>query len=144
MIRVSVDSVAVVAAGIAFVCVAIAATRLLARRWRVGFILAAGVSLGVALLAGRSVDAAYYPRVLEVVLTSPSTERISLLQLWGRHVHSNGLIGPVGLHLVLWESGYCTNLFSYPSCNTLPEGTEAQGAAKDELFDMSKNPHFQF
>jgi hypothetical protein len=141
MIRISVDPIAVVAAGVAIACVAIAATGFLSKRWRVGLILAAGAFFGAALLASRSVDAAYYPRVLDAVLTSPPTERISLLQLWSRHVHFNGLISPVGLHMVLWESGYCTNLFSYPGCNALPEGNEAQGIAKDELFDMSRKPH---
>ena len=133
------DPPVMVAGGAAAVCLVAGVSGFLSKRTRSVLLIAAvGLSL-VALAAIRVADSAYYPRVLEAVRTSPSAQRENTLALWSQFVRSNGAIGSVALHLVLWQSGYCTNLVSYSNCEALPLGSESQGIAKDELLELSRN-----
>ena len=141
MIRVDfIDPPVVVVAGMAAICLVMGVSGFLTRRWR-NIVLIAAAALSVAGLAAiRVADTAYYPRVLEAVRTGTPAQRDSVVALWSQFVRSNGVISGLALHLVLWRSGYCTNLLSYSNCTPLPEGTESQGIAKDELFEISRKP----
>lgn len=47
------------------------------------------------------------------------------------------MVSSLGLHLFLYQFGYCTNLILLASCKLLPNGKEAQGIAKDILAERS-------
>jgi hypothetical protein len=94
---------------------------------------------GIALIWDtRFVDSSFYPRVLKIVETTTPAEREHLLRRWAGTVGPfEGHISPWGLHPILRELGYCTNLWSYPGCKPLPSGDEGEGIAKDELLILS-------
>ena len=83
-------------------------------------------------------DSSYYPRVLRLVETSPTTQREELLRYWASYTrYGDRMISSVDLHRFLSHFGFCTNLLSRANCVELPVGTEAQGIAKDELAELS-------
>jgi len=100
--------------------------------------VAVAISAIALIWDSRFADSSYYPRVLKIVQTITPAEREHLLRLWAGTVGPlEGHISPWGLHPVLRELGYCTNLWSYAGCKPLPVGDEAQGIAKDELLSLS-------
>jgi len=93
-----------------------------------------GVVLAIGLSGLSLAEDSYYPRVLKIAQTAPPPEREQLLRMWAETVGPNeGFISIWGLHEILNELGYCTNLWALGMCKPLPDGDEAQGIAKDEL-----------
>jgi len=107
------------------------------RAWRAKLYLLSGTCVVIGIAVSDTTDSAYYPRVLEAVNRASPREQAQILSSWAEYSGPNeGFITILGLHHVLWESGYCTNLIHYLGCKPLPTGTEAMGIAKDELHSL--------
>jgi len=107
------------------------------RAWRTRLYFLSGTCVIVCIAVLGTADDAYYPRVLEAVNRAPPQEQAQILSNWAEYSGPiEGFITVIGLHHVLWESGYCTNLLYYPGCKLLPKGTEAMGLAKDDLHSL--------
>jgi len=128
-------------AAASLICLALAIFAVRRKAWRRALLATAlALALPMGLLPFRGVDAEYFPKVLAAVDQSAPDERERLLTLWAKYRYVEGSIGHVGLHQFLRDAGYCSNIeiLATTGCTPLPEGDEAQGIAKDELWLLTE------
>lgn len=110
------------------------------RRRRTPLLIATVVLVALPWILPRLINHdSYYPRVLAMVQAAPEPQRSRLLADWASSTYpASGFATGASLHWYLWNAGHCTNLIPwYPGCRELPDGTEAEGIAKDELHKLS-------
>ena len=103
--------------------------------------LAIAAAIAIYTFPGRVVlvraDPTYYPRVLAIVDAATPLDRERMLTQWASFMGTES-VSALELHRFLWSRGYCTNLISTPNCTEPPQGSEAQGIAKDTLANLSE------